>query len=130
MRDDLSILRKSEPRKRKEQMFGRTSAGYCMTASPALRHAPQGDVAEWLRSGLQIRVRRFDSGRRLQQNPGDITGLACSGLEQRFHIRIRISNGCRVRGFASFNQALADHVISRIVHGIHCQQICTAKIPV
>ena len=24
-----------------------------------------GDVAEWLRSGLQIRVRRFDSGRRL-----------------------------------------------------------------
>ena len=25
-----------------------------------------GDVAEWLRSGLQIRVRRFDSGRRLQ----------------------------------------------------------------
>jgi hypothetical protein len=26
----------------------------------------RGDVAEWLRSGLQIRVRRFDSGRRLQ----------------------------------------------------------------
>jgi hypothetical protein len=27
-----------------------------------------GDVAEWLRSGLQIRASRFDSGRRLQ-NP-------------------------------------------------------------
>src|SRR5262245_205156 len=26
-----------------------------------------GDVAEWLRSGLQIRVRRFDSGRRLHK---------------------------------------------------------------
>ena len=26
-----------------------------------------GDVAEWLRSGLQIRVRRFDSGRRLHR---------------------------------------------------------------
>jgi hypothetical protein len=26
---------------------------------------PQGDVAEWLRSGLQSRVHRFDSGRRL-----------------------------------------------------------------
>ena len=30
------------------------------------RGGPGGDVAEWLRSGLQIRVRRFDSGRRLQ----------------------------------------------------------------
>lgn len=29
----------------------------------------RGDVAEWLRSGLQIRVRRFDSGRRLQRAP-------------------------------------------------------------
>src|SRR4029079_6163320 len=28
--------------------------------------APRGDVAEWLRSGLQIRAHRFDSGRRLQ----------------------------------------------------------------
>ena len=31
--------------------------------------APWGDVAEWLRSGLQIRVRQFDSGRRLQALP-------------------------------------------------------------
>ena len=29
-----------------------------------LLHQP-GDVAEWLRSGLQSRVHRFDSGRRL-----------------------------------------------------------------
>ncbi len=28
-----------------------------------------GVVAEWSRSGLQIRVRRFDSGRRLQDFP-------------------------------------------------------------
>ena len=28
-----------------------------------------GDVAEWLRSGLQIRVHRFDSGRRLHRTP-------------------------------------------------------------
>ena len=26
---------------------------------------PSGDVAEWLRSGLQSRLHRFDSGRRL-----------------------------------------------------------------
>jgi hypothetical protein len=26
-----------------------------------------GDVAEWLRSGLQSRLHRFDSGRRLSQ---------------------------------------------------------------
>lgn len=28
---------------------------------------PCGDVAEWLRSGLQSRLSRFDSGRRLQR---------------------------------------------------------------
>ena len=28
--------------------------------------APRGELAEWLRSGLQIRVHRFDSGTRLQ----------------------------------------------------------------
>src|SRR6188472_2076573 len=28
-----------------------------------------GDVAEWLRSGLQSRVHRFDSGRRLRKMP-------------------------------------------------------------
>ena len=27
---------------------------------------PSGDVAEWLRSGLQSRLHRFDSGRRLR----------------------------------------------------------------
>ncbi len=32
----------------------------------AKRYRPDGLVAEWLRSGLQIRVRRFDSGRGLQ----------------------------------------------------------------
>ena len=31
----------------------------------ALRFEPIGDVAEWLRSGLQSRVHQFDSGRRL-----------------------------------------------------------------
>src|SRR3954453_2512923 len=30
----------------------------------------RGDVAEWLRSGLQSRVRRFDSGRRLSLGAG------------------------------------------------------------
>src|SRR3954471_18929961 len=30
--------------------------------------APPGAVAEWLRSGLQSRVHRFDSGRRLWRN--------------------------------------------------------------
>ena len=29
---------------------------------------PEGLVAEWLRSGLQIRVLRFESGRGLQQS--------------------------------------------------------------
>ncbi len=28
-----------------------------------------GDVAEWLGNGLQIRVPRFDSGRRLDESP-------------------------------------------------------------
>ena len=49
--------------------FGtRTSA----SAKPATQHGAasvglgaQGDVAEWLRSGLQSRLHRFDSGRRL-----------------------------------------------------------------
>ncbi len=31
---------------------------------------PAGAVAEWLRSGLQSRVHRFDSGPRLQPRPG------------------------------------------------------------
>ncbi len=39
------------------------------TSGPPLpaRYAmqPHGDVAEWLRSGLQSRLHRFDSGRRL-----------------------------------------------------------------
>lgn len=30
-------------------------------------HAHRGAVAEWLRSGLQIRLHRFDSGPRLQE---------------------------------------------------------------
>src|SRR5207302_2599860 len=35
------------------------------TVGPASSRAPSGDVAEWLRSGLQNRLRRFNSGRRL-----------------------------------------------------------------
>jgi hypothetical protein len=34
-------------------------------AGGRLGYALLGDVAEWLRSGLQSRVHRFDSGRRL-----------------------------------------------------------------
>ena len=33
-------------------------------------HLPAGAMAEWLCSGLQIRVRRFDSGLRLQIQQG------------------------------------------------------------
>ena len=42
---------------------------YCVALGALLYPPPlaQGDVAEWLRSGLQIRVYRFDSGRRLQR---------------------------------------------------------------
>ena len=43
-----------------------------LAAAPRLKEprapvplAPRGDVAEWLRSGLQSRLHRFDSGRRL-----------------------------------------------------------------
>ena len=38
-----------------------------------------GDVAEWLRSGLQIRVHRFDSGRRLH----DLADLRTERLQVR-----------------------------------------------
>jgi hypothetical protein len=31
---------------------------------------PDGALAEWLRSGLQSRLHRFDSGRRLSQSDG------------------------------------------------------------
>ena len=36
---------------------------------PPLRFRTPGDVAEWLRSGLQSRLHRFDSGRRLWFEP-------------------------------------------------------------
>ena len=46
-------------------------------AEPARRRAGDaaslrdlGDVAEWLRSGLQSRLHRFDSGRRLPRGTG------------------------------------------------------------
>jgi hypothetical protein len=39
-----------------------------------------GDVAEWLRSGLQSRLHRFDSGRRLHKNPAN---AGTSGLRNR-----------------------------------------------
>ena len=35
-------------------------------ATPTLRLRSRGALAEWLRSGLQSRLRRFDSGRRLR----------------------------------------------------------------
>jgi hypothetical protein len=39
-------------------------------AGPTRRYArTPGAVAEWLRSGLQSRVHRFNSGRRLQSEP-------------------------------------------------------------
>jgi hypothetical protein len=34
-----------------------------------LRRAKRGALAEWLRSGLQSRLHRFDSGRRLRESP-------------------------------------------------------------
>lgn len=40
-------------------------------ACPGTLEAQYGDVAEWLRSGLQSRLHRFDSGRRLW------SGLVC-----------------------------------------------------
>jgi hypothetical protein len=36
---------------------------------------PPGDVAEWLRSGLQSRLHRFDSGRRLYASSLQIGGF-------------------------------------------------------
>jgi hypothetical protein len=38
-----------------------------------------GDVAEWLRSGLQSRLHRFDSGRRLYANSLQISGFCVRG---------------------------------------------------
>jgi hypothetical protein len=47
-----------------------TSSGVlCSNSAPFSLQISPGVVAEWSRSGLQIRVRRFDSGRRLQ-HPG------------------------------------------------------------
>jgi hypothetical protein len=39
-----------------------------------------GDVAEWLRSGLQSRLHRFDSGRRLDEK--DLQNSAFSAPER------------------------------------------------
>jgi hypothetical protein len=41
-------------------------AGLCYSRRASGLRAANGRVAEWLRSGLQIRIPRFDSGRGLQ----------------------------------------------------------------
>src|SRR5262249_48102761 len=46
------------------------------TVGPASSRAPSGDVAEWLRSGLQNRLRRFNSGRRLHSLDSPTAALA------------------------------------------------------
>jgi hypothetical protein len=53
-------------------------------------------VAEWLRSGLQSRLHRFDSGRRLYSRTTDTT-----------------------RSYRRFSQALKEIVDARVCGGIH-----------
>src|SRR4051794_31916238 len=43
----------------------------------------RGDVAEWLRSGLQSRVHRFDSGRRLSTKASQAAGLSLAAIHHR-----------------------------------------------
>jgi hypothetical protein len=50
-------------------------------ARPLPFRVAQGDVAEWLRSGLQSRVHRFDSGRRLSPEAPPHAGLSAFGAE-------------------------------------------------
>ena len=55
-----------------------------MPSRSLMKPSPWGHVAEWLRSGLQIRVRGFDSLRGLQisRNVGFLTARrACARLE-------------------------------------------------
>jgi hypothetical protein len=69
-----------------------------------LRRAKRGALAEWLRSGLQSRLHRFDSGRRLRESPApagsflEPTGRS-SAARRRW---ARLSNtpawGCTERG--------------------------------
>ena len=50
------------------------------------RQVADGTVAEWLRSGLQIRVPRFDSGRCLQIS-GPVADVPHAALQQRPNLR-------------------------------------------
>lgn len=58
----------------------------CIERTALLYPVPflDGDVAEWLRSGLQIRVCRFDSGRHLQQPQERIDGPAANAAQANF----------------------------------------------
>jgi hypothetical protein len=50
--------------------LGRQAAGLDGAGGAALVRVARGELAEWLRTGLQIREGRFDSGTRLHPLPG------------------------------------------------------------
>ena len=64
------------------------------------RHLFRGDVAEWLRSGLQSRVHRFDSGRRLDVEGHTLqaAGARAVAVDSVANQPLRAGSGRRARG--------------------------------
>ena len=56
-----------------------------------------GELAEWLRSGLQIRVHRFDSGTRLQVYRFPIATLLSFGNKAQFIHPERKARNSKIR---------------------------------
>src|SRR5262249_9134433 len=74
-----------------------------MAAAGGSPHTPQaGHVAEWLRSGLQNRLRRFNSGRGLHPLPVSFTGVSGSQPLEQFSYRTTGS----IRHFVLCNNVL------------------------
>src|SRR5213078_1634883 len=72
--------------------------GIHMTTATLARH---GALAEWLRSGLQSRLHRFDSGRRLSETPaqsglqvrrGENVSQACPEVRFRFCFHAKVTH--------------------------------------
>jgi hypothetical protein len=59
---------------------------------------PCGDVAEWIRSGLQNRLPRFNSGRRLQPLDMSSYWLRRTGAAGKPVTPVRRARKCRRRG--------------------------------
>ena len=82
------------------ELLGRFRSYIAERPSPSLRRVDVGHVAEWLRNGLQNRVRRFNSGRglhsilkRLDHSWSGCLQIIFRGLGTRWGLRRRVVFG-------------------------------------